>query len=82
LAECVHCNSISVSHHAPALHPSPSQPHHDRVADPIDTVISWPRLDMLGEQSKGLSNMTSFGHRDAESTGGLKYHQKRLQGIA
>jgi hypothetical protein len=37
---------------------------------------------MLGEQSKGLSNMTSFGHRDAESTGGLKYHQKRLQGIA
>jgi len=26
--------------------------------------------------------MTIFGHRDAESTGGLKYHQKRLQGIA
>jgi hypothetical protein len=78
----VHCNSISASLHAPALHHSPSRPHHDRVADPIDTVIFEPRLDMLGEQSKGLSNMTSFGHRDAGSTGGLKCHQKRLQGIA
>jgi len=34
-----------------------------------------------GSQTKGLSNMTILGHRDAASDGVPKY-QKRLRGIA
>jgi hypothetical protein len=53
LTERVRCNSISASRNAVrrwcADRPTPD---HDRVADPIETVISELRLDMLGNNPK------------------------------
>jgi hypothetical protein len=57
------------------------QPNHDRVADPIETVISAPRLGMLSNNPRGFQNMTSFSDRHAGPQFGLKYPQ-RLRGIA
>jgi hypothetical protein len=77
----VRCNSISASRHAAARHRWRPQPDHDRVADAIETMIFAPCL-ICWATNQGLSDMTIFGHRDAGSTGGLKYRRKRLRGIA
>jgi hypothetical protein len=38
----------------PTLYRRRPQPDHDRVADPIETVISAACLDMLGNEPKGF----------------------------